>query len=315
MDGHVAHVAHRIGPVQLDRLVEEAIARFMPEEVERRRRAASDGRRFDVETRDPSLAGTAQVWGELDLADALDLDAAVAAGRGAAEGARVHRLARRAPGGRGRRARPPPADPRPHPHPRRRGRDGTADPKPRRRARQVVLYAHLSDPAITDPRLGELGRLENTRSLITAEQVRTWCGSPDTVVVVRPVLDLNDHVHVTAYEVPDRMAEAAALADVTCVFPFCTRPARGCRPGEHDADRDHIAAHRSDGPTCSANVAPLCRRHHRLKTHGGWRYVPVERGSYLWTSPLGLRFLRDHDGTLDVTRDRPVRACAHPPDS
>ena len=68
------------GRCQLDRLVEEAIARFMPEEVERRRRAAADGRRFDVDTRDPSLAGTAQVWGELDLADALDLDAAVAAG-------------------------------------------------------------------------------------------------------------------------------------------------------------------------------------------------------------------------------------------
>jgi hypothetical protein len=111
------------------------------------------------------------------------------------------------------------------------------------------------------------------------------------------------------------MAEAAVLADVTCVFPFCTRPARGCRPGEHDADCDHITAYGSDGPTCSANVAPLCRRHHRLKTHGGWRYVPVERGSYLWTSPVGLRFLRDHDGTLDVTQETPVRACAHPPDS
>jgi hypothetical protein len=133
-------------------------------------------------------------------------------------------------------------------------------------------------------------------------------------VVVRPVLDLNDHVHVTQYEVPDRMAEAAVLSDVTCVFPFCTRPARGCRPEEHDADCDHITPHGHGGPTCSGNVAPLCRRHHRLKTHGGWRYVPVERGSYLWTSPLGLSFLRDHDGTLDVTRDRPVRACPHPPD-
>ena len=179
----------------------------------------------------------------------------------------------------------------------------------------MVLYAHLSESALQSNALGELGRLENTRSLITAEQVRTWCANPDTMVVVRPVIDLNDHVHVTQYEVPDRMAEAAALANVTCVFPFCTRPARGCRPGEHDADRDHISPHGHDGPTCSANVAPLCRRHHRLKTHGGWRYVPVERGSYLWTSPLGLSFLRDHDGTLDVTRDRPVRACAHPPDS
>ncbi len=179
VDGHVAHVAHRIGPFQLDRLVEEATARFMPEEAERRRRAAADGRRFDVETRDPSLAGTAQVWGELDLADALDLDAAVTAGRRAAQGARVHRLARRPPGRRGRRARPPPADPRPQPHPRRHGTTPDAQ-QPRRRARQVVLYAHLSDAAITDPRLGELGRLENTRSLITAEQVRAWCANPDT---------------------------------------------------------------------------------------------------------------------------------------
>jgi hypothetical protein len=27
----------------------------------------------------------------------------------------------------------------------------------------------------------------------------------------------------------------------------------------------------------------------------------LERGSYLWTSPHGLQFLRDRDGTLDVT--------------
>ena len=110
--------------------------------------------------------------------------------------------------------------------------------------------------AITDPRLGELGRLENTRSLITAEQVRAWCANPDTMVVVRPVIDLNDHVHVTQYEVPDRMAEAAVLADVTCVFPFCTRPARGCRAGEHDADCDHITPH---GRT-ARRARPMWRR-------------------------------------------------------
>ena len=52
----------------------------MPDEAEKRRRAAADGRRFDVDTRDTSLTGTASVWGELDVADALDLDAAVTAG-------------------------------------------------------------------------------------------------------------------------------------------------------------------------------------------------------------------------------------------
>ena len=146
VDGHVAHVAHRIGPFQLDRLVEEAIARHMPEEAERRRRAAADGRRFDVETRDPSLAGTAQVWGELDLADALDLDAAVDRRGGAAQGARVA-PSRSTCAGRPRSASSPAASrpsTSPPPTRRRRGRHaGTR--RQRRKARQVVLYAHLSD--------------------------------------------------------------------------------------------------------------------------------------------------------------------------
>ena len=71
MDGHVAHVAHRIWPCQLDRLVEEAIARHLPEEAERRRRAAADGRLFDV-ARDPSLAGDRAGLGRARLADARD---------------------------------------------------------------------------------------------------------------------------------------------------------------------------------------------------------------------------------------------------
>ena len=234
MDGHVAHVAHRIGPFQLDRLVEEAIARFMPEQAERRRRAAADGRRFDVETRDPSLAGTAQVWGELDLADALDLDAAVAAGAeqlkalGSTDSLDVRRAA--AVGELARRQQTLDLTPTHD------DGDGTTDTKARRRARQVVLYAHLSDAAITDPRLGELGRLENTRSLITAEQVRTWCANPDTLVVVRPVIDLNDHVHVTAVRGPrpDGRGRGAGRRDV-CVPvlhpPGARLPGRRARRG------------------------------------------------------------------------------------
>src|SRR4029453_4884822 len=80
VDAHVAHVAHKVRPAQLDRLVEEAIGRFMPEEAERRRRQAQDGRCFTIDTKQPSLRGTSTVYGELDLADALDLDAAVTAG-------------------------------------------------------------------------------------------------------------------------------------------------------------------------------------------------------------------------------------------
>ena len=63
--------------------------------------------------------------------------------------------------------------------------------------------------------------------------------------------------------------------------------------------------------TSSDNIATLCRRHHRLKTHhSGWGYTVLEPGSYLWSSPHGYQFLRDHRGTTDVTRDK----TSHPPD-
>ena len=59
------------------------------------------------------------------------------------------------------------------------------------------------------------------------------------------------------------------------------------------------------GPTCLCQIAPLCRRHHRLKTHAsGWSSYVLEPGSYLWTSPHGYQFLRDHTGTLDISHHR-----------
>ncbi len=127
------------------------------------------------------------------------------------------------------------------------------------------------------------------------------------------MIDLADHVHVTAYEVPDRIAEAVALRDQTCVFPWCTRPARNLEPDGHGCDCDHVVPHREGGPTCSCQIAPLCRRHHRVKTHTAWRYTILEPGTYLWYSPHGMAFLRDHEGTLDITHDR--RAPADPPET
>ena len=152
------------------------------------------------------------------------------------------------------------------------------------------MHVHLSE--------GAIGRCETTRSPITVEQVRDWCSNPDTQVVIKPVIDLNESHHVDAYEVPDRIAEQSVLINQTCVFPWCTRDARSC-------DSDHIEPHDSGGPTSSDNIAPLCRGHHRLKTHGGWRYTPIDAGTYLWTSPYGYTYLRDGSGTLDVSRDVP----------
>ena len=68
----------RSDPVQLERLVDEAIATFMPDLAEERRLAKADGRYFTIEQQQISYAGTAAVHGELDLADALDLEQAIA---------------------------------------------------------------------------------------------------------------------------------------------------------------------------------------------------------------------------------------------
>lgn len=174
---------------------------------------------------------------------------------------------------------------------------------------------HLSDAAIRAGANGSrnelhLGRLENGGFMVTADQIRSWCGVPGTRVVVKPVIDLHEKVRVDQYEIPDRIAEHIQLRDGTCVFPWCTRPARSC-------DLDHIVPAARDGETSTDNLAPLCRRHHRLKTHGGWSYTPIDPGTYLWTTPHSYHYLRDHTGTTNVTSDRSLveRARGAPPDS
>ena len=272
VDARVAAFAHRLRVSELDRLVETAIAQFMPEEAERRRKAAADGRSFNVGKSRTGLDGNAEVWGTLDVADALDLDAAVAEGAealkafGSTESLDVRRA--QALGAIARRQLAFDLN----------GTDGEA-PAPARKLRQVVLHVHLSEAAIRGE--GGLGRFENTRGPITAEQIRDWCGNPDAQVVVKPVIDLNDHHHVNAYEVPDRIREQSALINPTCVFPWCTRSARRC-------DSDHIQPYDSGGTTSSDNIAPLCRRHHRLKTHGGWTYRPLEPGCLSLDQPPRL---------------------------
>ena len=275
VDRHVARFAHKVGIAQLDRLVEEALVRFDPDAAEERRLQAADNRHVTIYTDQTDFNGTAHVDADLDLADALDLDAALANGAArlaelgcedSLDARRAHALGELA-----------------------RGTDPTL-PLP---GREVVLNVHVSDDAFTEDGT-RLARVESTRGFVSVDQVRTWCGTPGTTITVRPVRDLNEHLSGTAYETPDRLVEQSALVDETCVFPWCNRPARR-------TDCDHVIPHADGGTTCSCNIARLCRRHHRLKTHTAWAYVVLERGNYLWTSPHGYQFLRDRDGTLDVT--------------
>ncbi|MCW2796127.1 HNH endonuclease signature motif containing protein, partial [Nocardioides sp.] len=164
--------------------------------------------------------------------------------------------------------------------------------------RDLTLYVHLSDAAVQGVP-GEIARVENTRGQVSPEQVAAWCGVPGARITVKPVIDLSGHVHTDAVEVSDRLREQTVLTHHTCVFPRCARPARR-------TDCDHIQARVRGGPGCACNIAPLCRRHHRLKTHGGWTYTQTDPTTFVWTSPHGYRYQRDHTGTTDITPDRPA---------
>ena len=310
VDRHLAPVAHKIRPTGVDRLVEEAIGRFMPDRAEEIRHHAADGRRFEIDHRQVSFAGTSTVYGELDLADALDLDQAIRtiageyADLGSTESLDVRRSI--AAGELARRQLALDLTT-PDPEPVVEGRASKPQQPRRRQTRAINLYVHLSEAALTgagaECRELAIGRVENTRSMVLVDQIRQWCGHPDAQVNVTGVIDLAEQIRTDQYESPDRLEEQTVLRDGTCVFPWCTRPARACHPDECDCDRDHVIPRSRGGPTETGNIAPLCRRHHRVKTHTTWTYTVLEPGTYLWSSPHAYQFLRDHQGTLDVSRD------------
>ena len=279
VDRRLAKTAAKVTFGQVERLTAEALALYAPEEAAEKRRQAMEARRVDIDTRDVGPDGVVEITGGMDLADALDLDTAL--DHGAAElkalGCEETHDVRRslALGALARRQTQldlNPEDP-----------DGQAGPlvKPR----QTVIHVHTNDQT--------QARCETTRTPISVDQVRGWCAHPDTQVVIAPVIDLTDHIHVDRYERPERMWDQAVERDITCVFPYCTRPAASC-------DCDHVIPFGRGGPTCSCNTAPACRGHHRAKTHDAWTSLALEAGHYLWRSPNGLWYHRGPGGTRDL---------------
>ena len=285
--------ASGVGWAQLDRLVAEAVLRYDPERAEADRLKAADRRRFDISQVDEH--GLVHLDGLMDAADGHDLDEAVAR--------RAEVLGRL-------------------------GDDSPLDVRRSKAAAELARHDLALDLLIPDPDTGEVvatvpgrkvilnvlvtdtslkgdspfanpvGRWEEGRCPITTAQIREWLRARHTTVIVRPVIDLADHVPVTAYEIPDRHKTRVALRDHTCRFPHCTRPAQRC-------DIDHHRPYGEGGATCPCNEVALCRRHHRAKTHSTWRYDIPMPATYVWTSPTGFRFRVDHRGTHPI----------HPPDA
>ncbi|MDT0186374.1 hypothetical protein Q9S36_39930 [Microbacterium sp. ARD31] len=312
VDAQVAAVAGRVGPAQLDRLVAEAIKRYDlatddPAKDPENGHLHVDPQHVTINDEDVHFAGTMRLEAELDIADALDLGAAVAHGAevqkalGSTESLDVRRAKALGDLARTQTALDLATDtttaiateP------------DTADLPP---AREVAIHAHFDASTVGESTVfGPTGRIEEGQRLVLVDQVKAWCGDTRTQVTIRPVIDLNTELTASGYEIPDRIREQIALRDRTCVFPWCSRPARR-------ADVDHIVEydHHADaegrpqaGPTATSNLACLCRSHHRLKTHTAWTYRVVAAGVFEWTSPHGHHYRRDRTGTSPIDETPP----------
>ena len=338
VDAHLAHVVHTASFTTVKRLVAEAAARFDPEgcEMEEADTHATLHVTLDLTTAwSIGTAGGVHLTGLLDRADAEELEHAIRtiADQLLAAGSQDSLDVRRAkalgylsrgdltldldtsPAEEGGRAATSASEER-----------ASRPPTRTSRTRQVVLHIHLSEAALrgnegpgtpeVDPDTGKLGlhlaRVENHHQTLTADTVREWLAVPGTQITVKPVIDLHDQIAVDAYEIPDRISQRVKLKRTMCVFPHCTRTSAR-------TDLDHIDEYvppdrgGPPGQTATDRLAPLCRRHHRAKTHPSpvpsneagsttiaWDYDQLTPTTWLWTSPHDIRFLVHPDGTTEL---------------
>ena len=226
---------------------------------------------------DAGRHGTVDIEASADTADAIDLDTAIAQ---AAEQLAAN------------------------------GSTDTLDVR-RSQALGVIARHYLGDPAQRRPRgpvrWSNHGRSPSTSTSATptpaaarrpghrsrSSRRASWCTNPDTQV---------DH---QAHPGPQRAHPGRRLRSPRPTRRADHRTRRHLHPPlvhppSQRCDKDHCQPFDRGGTTCTHNLAPLCRRHHRAKTHAGWTYRFLRPGAYLWRSPGGHWYHRDGTGTTDL---------------
>lgn len=92
-----------------------------------------------------------------------------------------------------------------------------------------------------------------------------------------------------------------------CMAPGCGMPASRC-------EIDHTVAWEHGGDTSLENNAPICKGHHTVKHHGGWRVMQVDGsgGAVEWTSPTGRRYVVQPERRVPVFRASPAHCSEQP---
>ena len=256
VDRQLAPFAHSCTWAQVDRLVETALVRFDPEAAEERRARPrrSTATSISASTRSTPPASPHGTTG-LDIADALDLEQAIA------RRAKLY------------------------------GQLGDEDSLDVRRAKALGEIAREDlalDLEVADPETGEItrtipgrktelvvhidatdhtvGRLGNTRTPISVEQIKTWF-EPVQHQRDRPPGDRPRRPSACRTPMRSPTGSAARSPNVTTIasIPYCTKPAESC-------DLDHVEPYAEGGETSAGNLAPKCRGHHRMKTAGNASY-------------------------------------------
>src|SRR6478735_8110537 len=126
-------------------------------------------------------------------------------------------------------------------------------------------------------------------------------------VVTDPVTHQVLDVGRQRYRPPAALDDFVRLRDGTCAAPGCMVPACRCEL-DHTEEFHPQPGADPDAPlgrTDAGNLGPLCHRHHRLKTDGGFRLRQIEPGLFEWLTPTGHRYLtrpgtgQSHDATAD----------------
>lgn len=265
VDEQTAWCANRLTPSQLERLVDHARARFMPDQLAQEVADAQDRRHVTFQTDQVSFDGTMHLEADLEIPDALGLAEAVTAGA-------AHQLALGSTDSLNGRRATALGDLARHQlafgfddHESSSGRRLSSDEHSEERfetqaplpsTTQIVLHAHLSAVAILRQDDGQCltGFVEQAGGrVLTAAQIAAWCGRDEVSIVAKPVIDLHERLETSGYSPTDRIRDHVIARDRTCVFPWCGRNARRCDL-DHVVPFDHEHPDRG-GTTSTDNLA------------------------------------------------------------
>ena len=185
---------------------------------------------------------------------------------------------------------------------------GRADP-PQVQVQVVVPVDTLTGEGAEPGHIPGIGPITAS---VARELAAGGCGSP--VTWRRFLTDETSGALLDAaerqYRPSPRLERAVKARDVTCRFPGCRRSAVGERTG---TDLDHTVAW-PEGQTTAANLAALCRHHHRVKHSPGWSVVNRPDGVLEWTTACGSNVHHRAVGVLRPSgRDGCPRPRADPP--